>query len=91
MVFKIVMYVAIATFIAGALLGNYIIDKGKDVISSFGGRNIPEIKVSTPIEEIPPDFTLPKIDVGKAEKVIIIFPSIKYGEIRVEVPITTDC
>ena len=93
MVFKIVLYVAIATFIAGALLGNYIIDKGKDAIGSFGNshQTIPEIKVTTPIEEIPPGFVLPRIDMGKAEKAIIIFPSTRYGEIRVEIPVNKIC
>lgn len=93
-IIKTVGILLIISFITGAVVSNYVIDKAKGFIGGTTKSQqdkIPEIKVTTPIEELPRDFVLPDIDMGKADKVIIVFPSIKYGEIRVEVPITKKC
>ena len=86
---KTIGILMIVSFIAGGVISNYAVSKAK----SFIGGNSPEaeIKVSTPIEEIPKDYETPPIDISKAEQVTIIFPSIKYGEVRVQVPLINKC
>ena len=90
--FKAVGVLILISFIAGTIIGNYVINKGSEFIGGGASQNNPEIKVSTPIDELPSDFILPRVDIGKydiskSDIVTIIFPSNKYGEIRVKVPI----
>ena len=80
---KAVGILMLISFITGAVISNYAVSKAKDFVS--GSKTInPEIKVTTSIENLPKDFTLPDIDMGKSDYVTIIFPSAKYGEIRIK-------
>ena len=79
---KAVGILMVISFITGAFISNYAVSKAKDFIGG-GGTEI-EIKASTPIEELPKDFVLPNIDMGTADYVTIVFPSAKYGEIRIK-------
>ena len=89
---KTIGILMIASFIAGGIISNYAIDNVKGFIGGgIKSDNPLEIKVSTPIEEIPKDYETPPIDISKAEQVTIIFPSIKYGEVSVHVPLIKKC
>ena len=88
---KAVGILMLISFITGAVISNYAVSKAKGFISGSNTPNIPEIKVSTPIEELPKDFTLPDIDMGKSDYVTIIFPSAKYGEISIKTRIKKNC
>ena len=89
--FKAVGILMLISFVAGALISNYAVSKAKDFISGSSTIKTPEIKVTTPIENLPKDFTLPDIDIGKSEYVTIVFPSAKYGEINMRTRINKRC
>lgn len=86
---KAVGILMLISFITGAVVSNYAISKAKEFIGGTSNSKISDkqIRVSTPIEELPKDLTLPEFDIGNAEKITIVFPSLKYGEITVNVPI----
>lgn len=88
---KTIAILMIMSFIAGGIAVNYAVNNAGRI---FGGTSLtkpPEIKTSTPIEEIKTDFTTPPINIDKQDKVIITFPSLNYGEIKVTVPIKYRC
>lgn len=95
-ILKTMIVLVAISFIGGAILGNYI---PNEVKQSFGGSlpSIPskpvEVNIpSPPIEEFPEEYTIPTtIDIGRADKVIIKVPSLKYGEIIVNIPVNNRC